>query len=250
MDSLEIQLRRCTRSFTAWGGAAIATTVLFVGIAATSITSERMELPMLPPLSLAPAPGSSLPTERPPAPRQLAANNLADAFKFDPTTTGKPPEIPLGQLDVSVFGGSMKFFDANAGLGFDAQGSGGISLAITLGMQRTFEVQKPENPNRIIIFDRDQVDEIPVWLYGPQPRIPTQYDRIDWSVLVLYAVSERGKPENIYVLDSSDPALAVPVKEAIAEWRFRPARKGGRAVKIWVQQPVNYHAGFKSPFSL
>lgn len=250
MDSIEIQLRRCTRSWLAWVGGAVVSAALFMGIAATSVTSDRIERPELPPLLLAPAPASTLPAERPIAPQPLAASNLAEAFNFDPTTSDDQPEIPLGRLDPGAFGGSLKFFDANAGLGFDTGGNGTAGLALTLGLQHTFEIQKPSNPNRIVIFDRDQVDEIPVWIYGPQPRIPGKYDRTDWSVLVLYSISEKGKPENIYVLDSSDPALAAPVKEAIAEWRFRPARKGRKPVKIWVQQPVTYHASFKSPFSL
>lgn len=250
MDALELQLRRYTRSWPAWTGAAAVTTVIFMGVAVTSVTPEHLEAPYLPPLLLSAAPPSASPIDHPPAPRPVSAPNLAEAFNFDPTTLEKPADIPLGHLDTSAFGGSLKLFDANAGMGFDLPGNGMGNLAVTLGMQRTFDVQKPDSANRIIIFERDQVDEIPVWLYGPQPRIPSQFDRTDWSVLVLYAVSERGKPENIYILDASDPALIAPVKAAIGDWRFRPARKNGKAVKIWVQQPVNYRASFKSPFSL
>lgn len=250
MDSLELQLRGYTRSWFAWVGSALVSAVLFVGVAFTSITPKKLERPDLPPLVLASAPASPLPGDMPSNPRPSGSPDLAQAFKFDPTTAVKPPEIPIGRLDVSAFGGSLKFFDADAGMGVDLSGNNSANLAMSLGMGRTFEVQKPGYADRFVIFEREQVDEIPEWLYGPQPRIPRQQEHTDWNVLVLYSVSEKGRAENIFVLDATSPECATAVKEAVANWNFRPARKGGKAVRVWVQQPVHYEPSRKSPFEI
>jgi hypothetical protein len=232
-------------------GATGTSAVLFLGIALTSATPERIAPRELPTLSLAPA-RSSAPRaeEAKPKPRQHIASDLVDAFKFDPTKSEKPPEVPIGSLDVNAFGGSMKFFDSRGASGIDLPEHGTSGVAMIHNLARTFEVQKPDTAGRVTIFERTQVDEIPVWLYGPQPRVPDRYDREDWNVLVLYTVSERGKTENIFILDTTDPALIDPVKRAITDWKFRAARKGGKPVKMWVQQAVNHIQEFKSPFTL
>jgi hypothetical protein len=250
MDSLENQLRRWTRSWLAWGGGITITLVYAVGIAVTNVTPERVAPPELPPLSLAYARPSADPVDLPLKPRPAAPPDLADAFKFDPTTSNLTPEIPLGSLDISTFGGSLKFFDPTSSAGFTTKGEGAPGWGMLQGLENVFEVRKPEAAGRMTIFERNQVDEIPVWLYGPQPRYPNQFDRDDWNVLVLYNVSERGTTENIFILDSTHPQLVEPVKKAIAEWKFRAARKGGKAVKMWVQQAVNHKEENKSPFTL
>lgn len=231
MDPLETQLRRHIRSLPAWFGAACTSALLFVAMASTSIVStpnvDRPERPLafayLPP----PPPPPMREKNRPPV-----ATGMREAFKFDPTTAGPPPTIPLEMLDINL--------DPAVNPG----------TAIEMDMARTFEVEKPEPVDHIVIFDRDQVDELPVWLYGPQPRIPSRFDKTDWKVSVLYVVTDKGRTENIFVLDSTNPELNAPVKEAIADWRFRPARKDGRVVRVWVQQPVTYIPENKSPFSL
>lgn len=251
MDSLESQLRRCTRSWYAWAAAGVVSTTLFVAVGSTNIVPERMARPALPPLIYAAAPGGPSPVEHPSIPRPLPGTNLADAFKFDPTTTNQPPEVPIGKLDVSAFGGSLKVFDAGAGFGFDMNGGNSSDLAMAIGLRHTFEVQKPQiKPGGFIVFDRDKVDEIPVWLYGPQPRIPSKYERTNWHVLVFYAITEKGRTENISVLDSTDPMLEKSVVDAITAWNFRPARRGGQPVRIMAQQDVSYKPTQKSPFEL
>ncbi len=230
MDPLEIQLRRYTRSWPALVGAACTSALLFVAMASSSIVIHPRHRPEEPPLTYAFAP--------PPRPevkqksRPPVASSLKESFKFDPSTAGPPPDIPLEMLTINL------------------NPSVDPGTAIELDMQRTFEVQKPEPSDRLVIFNRDQVDELPVWLFGPQPRTPSRLDRTDWTVLVLYSVSEKGVPDNIYILDATDPALVKPVKEAIADWHFRPARKAGKSVKIWVQQPVKFIPDNKSPFTL
>lgn len=230
MDPLETQLRHCTRSWKAFVGAGVTSAVLFLAIASTSIDAIRKEKPEEPVISYVYVPPPPVEVKLKNAPP--LSSSLAESFKFDPTQAAPPPEIPLDALDIRLNP------DIDPG------------VAVSLDMQRTFEVQKPEDLHQMIIFESDQVDEIPVWLYGPMPRVPSSLSHTDCDVLVLYSISEKGTTDNIFILDSTEPELGVPVKEAVADWRFRPARKDGKPVKIWVQQPVTFRPQSKSPFSI
>jgi TonB family protein len=231
MDALERQLNRHSRSWQTFLGAPAITLALFLVIASTSIVVERPTRRTPPPIEFAyvpPPPAPVLRKQTPPL-----SPGLAESFKFDPTTLAPPPDIPLDLLDIRLAP------DVDPG------------LAIALDMERTFEVQKPMDfTQQVVVFERNQVDEIPGWLYGPMPRLPSRLDRKDADALVLYIVSDKGRTENIYILDASDPGLMEPVKEAIADWRFRPARKAGKPVRVWVQHPVNFRPESKSPFSI
>jgi hypothetical protein len=230
MDPLERQLQGSTRSWKAFVGSAVTSAALFVAMGATSIVIHRPKKAEAPPLTYAFVPPPPAPVKQKNTPP--VSTSFAESFKFDPATAGPPPEIPLELLDITLTP------DVNPG------------VAVETDLQRTFQVQKPDTASPTAIFERNQVDEIPVWLYGPQPRYPDHFDRENWNVLVLYTVSERGKTENIFILDATHPQLIEPVKKAIADWKFRAARKNGKAVKMWVQQAVNHEQDIKSPFTL
>lgn len=230
MDPLEIQLRRCSRSWTALTGAAGTSALLFVAMASISIVVHPAHQVEERPLTYAFTPPPPPPVET--KNRPAVSVSVREAFKFDPTTASPPPEVPLDLLEI------------NLNPAFES------GLTIEMDLQRTFAVQKPPSPDQVVVFERNQVDEIPVWLYGSQPRIPSRFDNADWHVNVLYIVNEKGTTEKIFVLDATDPVLIEPVKNAIASWRFRPGRKNGKPVRVWVQQPVQYEHETKSPFTL
>jgi protein TonB len=231
MDALEKQLRRCSRSVPAFLGAALTSAALFFAMGSSNLVRSDDPKPEEPPLTYAltppPPPEPERKTTTPPL-----ASSLAEAFKFDPTTAGPPPEIPLDLLDIKLS------VDVDPG------------LAVAVDMQRTFEVQKPESPNRYIIYEREQVDEIPVWLYGPQPRVPREIEGTVSNVHVFFVVTDKGRTEHIFVLAADHEQFGENVREAIADFRFRPGRKNGKPVRVRVQQTFNTKAEFKSPFSL
>ncbi len=230
MNSLDQALRLSSRSWKTFAGSVAMTAVLFLSIASTTFVVRRPSREDAPLLSYAFVPPPPLPITQQTTPP--LSSSLAEAFKFDPTTAGPLPDIPLELLDVTL----DPFVDPG--------------VAIELDLQRGFTVQKPEAPDRFMIFERNQVDEIPVWLYGTMVEVPRQLQNADSQALVLYTVSDQGRTSNIHVLDSNDPAFSASVREAIKDWRFRPARKGGKPVSVWVQHFVNYNPGFRSPFSL
>lgn len=59
------------------------------------------------------------------------------------------------------------------------------------------------------------------------------------QVVVQIAVDSAGVPqlETVRILESPDPRLTRAVVAAVLQWRFEPARRGGRAVRQFVQIP-------------
>lgn len=229
-DSFDRQLRRSSNSWLVWGGAMGVTVLLFSLIAATSAIVERNPDSVQPKLQFVYIPPPPLPAEVEAPPP--VSSILEDSLAFDPTEDGPLPEIPLDFLSVNL--------DPHVSADFGIVGD----------LRPQLQVDKPEMRERLVVFDRDQVDEKPVWLYGPMPRLPSGLDYTLTRALVLYSVSDKGKTDNIYVLESTDEKFIEPVMKAIKDWTFRPARKDGKVVNVWVQQYVEYDGSHKSPFSL
>lgn len=229
-ESFDRQLRRSGNRWYVWMGAGMVTVLLFSLIAATSVIVERRKEPVQAKLKFVyvpPAPAPAEVTVPPPV-----SSILEDSLAFDPTEGGPLPEIPLDFLSVNL--------DPHVAADFGIVGD----------LRPQLQVDKPEMRERLVVFDRNEVDEKPVWLYGPMPRLPSGMNHSLTRALVLYSVSDEGKTDNIYVLESSDEKFIEPVLKAIKGWSFRPARKDGKVVNVWVQQYVEYDGRFKSPFSL
>ncbi len=231
MDPLEIQLRSCTRSVRAVVGAAGLSALLFLVMASTTIVIHRPEETAEPPLTYAIAPP---PPPLPPKQRTTPplSSSLTESFKFDPTTASPSAPIPLEALEISL------------DPGID------VSTAVAFELQRPFTVPKPPVIAPLVILERSRVDELPVWMSGPDPRAPSGFDYADWRVLVLYPISAKGEPGQVFVLDAPDPSLHEPVIRAISQWVFRPAKLQGKPVNVWVQQLIESKAGSKSPFEI
>ena len=62
------------------------------------------------------------------------------------------------------------------------------------------------------------------------------------EVHAMFVVDERGLVDtsSFRVVESTDPAFTAAVRAALPTLRFRPARKGGRAVRQVVEQPFTF----------
>ena len=60
------------------------------------------------------------------------------------------------------------------------------------------------------------------------------------EVTVRFIVEPDGKVSHPSVVRSSDKEFEAPTLEAVRTLRFRPARVGGRPVRVWVMQPVQW----------
>ena len=65
---------------------------------------------------------------------------------------------------------------------------------------------------------------------------------VEGEVLVSFAVDESGEPDvaTLKVIQSTHELFSVAVREALPGMRFRPAERGGRKVKLTVQEPFTF----------
>jgi hypothetical protein len=87
-----------------------------------------------------------------------------------------------------------------------------------------------------------QVDRQPVLIESQPLEYPHGSSAVG-EVLVQYAVDSTGRPvlETFKVLRTPDRLLSDAVQQAVASFRFEPARKAGRPVRQLVQQPFVFH---------
>ncbi len=94
------------------------------------------------------------------------------------------------------------------------------------------------------VFAENAVEERPERLSGVVPRYPDLLRQagIDGRVVLEFVIDTLGRtePGSIRVLFSSNPLFDQPSREAVAASAFRPARLGGRAVRVRVQLPIEF----------
>lgn len=81
-------------------------------------------------------------------------------------------------------------------------------------------------------FSLSEIDQKPRAVFQAQPLYPSEMRgrKVDGSVSVLFIVDASGKVASPQVEKSSHPAFDKPALEAVKQWKFEPAIKGGQRV--------------------
>ncbi len=94
------------------------------------------------------------------------------------------------------------------------------------------------------IFRDTEVDELPSLLAGGRLRYPTVLAEagMEGAVTLAFVIDAEGRVEveGIEVISSTHPGFVPAAKEGVITSRFRPARKGGVAVRVRVRQMVTF----------
>jgi protein TonB len=190
--------------------------LLFLAIPLTQIfisyekTTESIEA-----LEIAPPPPPPPPEDPPPPPEP-------EEEEPPPELNTPPPPISLEQLDMALnpgTGGSM---------------AGDFALP-------TFDVSETDLGG-LEIFELDDVDSPP----QPRTRIEFSYPSaakrrgITGVVKVEYIVNERGRVEQIKIVESPDPILSKATEDTLSRSRFEPAQKGNQPVKVRMRAAIPY----------
>ncbi len=85
--------------------------------------------------------------------------------------------------------------------------------------------------------------EPPVPVRTVTPKFPDEMRRAGSSGLVTVSclIDEKGNVTDPKVVKTSNEAFAAPALEALAKWKFKPAKKDGAAVAIRVSIPVQFN---------
>lgn len=90
------------------------------------------------------------------------------------------------------------------------------------------------------LFDISQLDQIPVARVQPPPIYPYEMRRagITGEVNVGFIVDSDGNVRDAYPISSSHREFEVPAVQAVSKWKFRPGRRGGKAVNTRMSVPI------------
>jgi protein TonB len=93
------------------------------------------------------------------------------------------------------------------------------------------------------LFDVANLDQPPVLRVPVNPNYPFEMRRagISGEVTVEYIVDSNGNVAQAQVVRSSQREFESPALQAVLKWKFRPGKKGGRAVNTRVQQVITFN---------
>jgi TonB family protein len=92
-------------------------------------------------------------------------------------------------------------------------------------------------------FKLSQVDVLPVALNKLRPNYPFHARRrgLEGEVLLSFVITENGTVSHLHVLRSSPAGVFdESARQAVKDWKFRPAQKGGEAVPVMREQLIRF----------
>ncbi|MDB6126204.1 MAG: TonB family protein [Verrucomicrobia bacterium] len=92
----------------------------------------------------------------------------------------------------------------------------------------------------IEVFDISKLDQVPVAKFQARPQYPFEMRRsgVAGEVVVDFIVDTNGDVRNAYSARSSQREFEAAAVQAVTKWKFRPGKKGGRAVNTHMQVPI------------
>jgi carboxypeptidase family protein/TonB-dependent receptor-like protein/TonB-like protein len=176
------------------------------------------------------------------------------------------PEVDIDSFTPQMLEG-IEIYAGSAGIPpqFSAPGSeagsrcGAVVLWTTVGERHEPGVPRPERAAELVrlvesaqVYLPAEVDERAVLDAAHSP-LPIWDDSVravgSGRVVVELVVDAGGDPElaTLNIVSATHPALINPVRRALAQSKFRPAKRGGRAVRQLVQQPFEFVAEAPAP---
>ena len=88
------------------------------------------------------------------------------------------------------------------------------------------------------------LDQKPRPILQPAPQYPYELrqKKIEGTVSVLFIVDETGRVVNPKIETSPNPGFERPVLEALRQWRFEAAVRGGKKVAARMRIPIRFSA--------
>ena len=94
----------------------------------------------------------------------------------------------------------------------------------------------------IEVCDISKLDQIPSPKFQPSPQYPFEMRRagVTGEVVVDFIVTDTGDVRNAYAARSTAREFESAAIQAVSKWKFRPGKRGGRAVNTHMQVPVGF----------
>lgn len=75
----------------------------------------------------------------------------------------------------------------------------------------------------------------------PQYPVSLRGSGIDGTVILQAVVDTKGCTESVVVVQKLNPTLDQSAKEMVSSWKFKPAGKDGKLVRVKVQIPIEFN---------
>lgn len=94
-------------------------------------------------------------------------------------------------------------------------------------------------------FLPDQVDARPVITQQAQPRFPSEMSRnqTEGQAEIAFLINAKGVPEEVQVATATNQSFGEAAAVAVKQWRFKPGKKGGVAVRTAILQTIKFEYG-------
>lgn len=91
-------------------------------------------------------------------------------------------------------------------------------------------------------FLPDQLDTRPAIKQQAQPRFPSDMirDRTTGQVEIAFIVNAKGVPEEVQFASATNLSFGEVAVAAVKQWRFKPGKKGGGAVRTAILQRIDF----------
>lgn len=139
-----------------------------------------------------------------------------------PDLADEAPPLDLSQLELAL----------NPGMGGDWGGDFAVKLNTGLA----------GGENMDAIFSLSDLDQAPRAIYQPAPQYPAalRSKKLKGTVTIIFVVDKRGRVQSPKVQKSTNPGFNQNALKAVRQWKFEPAKKGGKAVSFRYRVPLTF----------
>lgn len=198
------------------------------------IEAETPDVPEIEPPELEP-----LEMEPPEVAREPLDTTPLEPLNLEPPVP-EPPQVRTPALHVISLS-ALPTHSSPMNLKVDLRvGKAPVPKAVT----RPAVLQKPVHTKAR--FGMDEVDQKPVGIGVLKPHYPFSARRkgIEGYVTVRFLVDRMGKAREITILDAKPPGIFDrAVQKTVPRWRFKPGKKAGQPVDIWVKMTIRFALG-------
>jgi len=89
-------------------------------------------------------------------------------------------------------------------------------------------------------FSMSEIDQKPRVIFQAAPAYPSRMRSVEGVVTVIFIVDENGRVANPRVEKSTNPEFEKPALDAIRQWKFEAAVKGGQRVACKMRVPIRF----------
>jgi protein TonB len=104
---------------------------------------------------------------------------------------------------------------------------------------------RPGGPISTEPFNPSQLDQQAAARVQAKPEYPysMKQEGLSGEVMVAFVVDANGDVRNVVAVHSSRGEFEAPACKAVSRWKFKPGRKGGRAVAVHMEVPIVFSIG-------